>query len=228
MARLSEGGGARFMILDEDQLYDEAEIDRICARHRIEGQQTRMALWRTLEEAGRRLLDRRRLKARRVHLSRLKQELQLGMRLADQLSSHVPSPEQLSGDQPSIGLSRHHLAALREGERLLARDDRSGRAARLEDAAAALSYLSDVYEAALEACTERGVEECEEEAWRARLQSFYTRTLARPWSSEGDNGGERFLADCRAPLRDGEPDSPDASAEDRDAPGPARLAAAEG
>jgi hypothetical protein len=28
--------------------------------------------------------------------------------------------------------------------------------------------------------------------------------LARPWTGDGDAAGERFLADCRAPMQRGE------------------------
>lgn len=187
------------MILDEVQIYDEAELDRICSRHEISDESTRMALWRTLEDAGKRLRDQRRLQASRIQISRLKQELQLGMRLSAQLSHHVPDSGQLREDAAGVGLNRHHLAALREGERRAAEQGGAHPRYRLEDAGEMLAYLSRVYEEALAACT-TGAGEDPDEAWRARLRAFYTRTLARAWVTREADQGERFLADCRRAL----------------------------
>lgn len=77
MARLCEDGATRFVILDGEQLYDSADIDRICTRHAINTAQ-RGALWRVLESAGRALLDQRRLHTTPVQLARIRQDLLLG------------------------------------------------------------------------------------------------------------------------------------------------------
>lgn len=199
MARLSTQGGAQFMILDEVQIYDEAEVDRICERHDIAGEAVRMALWRTLEDAGKRLRDQRRLQASRTQISRLKQELQLGVRLSAQLAHHIPDGEQLRDDAAGIGLNRHHLAALREGERRASETGTDHSRYRLEDAAEMLTYLSSVYEEALAACA-AGSSQDPDEVWRSRLKAFYTRTLARAWVTREADQGERFLADCRMAL----------------------------
>lgn len=199
MARLSTQGEAQFMILDEVQIYDEAEVDRICERHAITGEATRMGLWRILEDAGKRLRDQRRLQASRTQISRLKQELQLGVRLSAQLAHHVPAGAQLREDAAGVGLNRHHLAALREGERRTCEAGGQHPRYRLEDAGEMLNYLSRVYEEALAACAAGALED-PEAVWRARLKRFYTRTLARAWVTREADQGERFLADCRAAL----------------------------
>jgi len=199
MARLSQNGSAQFMILDAVQIYDEAELDRICDNHDISAESTRMALWRTLEEAGRQWRDQRRLQATRTQISRLKQELQLGLRLAGQLGHHIPASEQLREDQAGVGLSRHHLAALREGERRVGAETGEQPRCRLEDAGEMLAYIGQVYEEALAACAAGGSED-PDAAWRARLKAFYTRTLARAWVTREADQGERFLAECHRAL----------------------------
>lgn len=199
MARLSANGNAQFTILDEVQIYDEAELDRICARHEITGEAVRMTLWRILEDAGKRLRDQKRLQASRTQISRLKQELQLGLRLTGQLSHHIPAGEQLKDDAAGVGLNRHHLAALREGERRVLDTSAEAPRYRLEDAGEMLAYLGRVYDEALGACA-AGQHEDPDEAWRARLKAFYTRTLARAWVTREADQGERFLADCRMAL----------------------------
>lgn len=198
MARLSTQDGAQFMILDEVQIYDEAEVDRICERHSIGDEAIRMALWRTLEDAGKCLRDQRRLQASRTQISRLKQELQLGVRLSAQLAHHVPDGDQLRDDAAGVGLNRHHLAALREGERRASEAGGDHPRYRLEDAGEMLSYLSAVYEEALAACA-AGAED-PDAVWRASLKAFYTRTLARAWVTREADQGERFLADCRMAI----------------------------
>lgn len=199
MARLTTQEGAQFTILDDVQIYDEAELDRICARHAISDEATRMSLWRVLERAGKRLRDQSRLQASRTQISRLKQELQLGMRLSAQLGHHVPDGQQLREDNAGVGLNRHHLAALREGERRACDARGSERRYRLEDVSDMLSYLSDVYEEALSACAGSSIED-PEETWRGTLRAFYTHTLARAWVTREADQGERFLADCRFAL----------------------------
>lgn len=200
MARLTGDTGTSFILLDGVRLYDEAEIDRICERHDITDPERKMALWRLLEESGRALIDQRRLQTRRTQIARLRQDLQMGLRLTGQLQGLVPDGDQLRDDRPSVTLSLRHLAALREAERRLAGGpDRQART-RLEDVAPALASLHSVLEVALEACGEREDEAGPEEAWRGALAAFFTRTLARSWSRQGDNAGERFLSDCRAVL----------------------------
>lgn len=203
MARLSENGSAQFMILDEVQIYDEAELDRICERHAIAAEAARMELWRTLEDAGKRLRDQKRLQATRTQISRLKQELQLGLRLSGQLAHYIPGGEQLKDDVAGVGLNRHHLAALREGERRVLESREEAPRYRLEDAGEMLAYLGRVYDAALGACAS-GTHEDPEDVWRARLKAFYTRTLARAWVTRQADQGERFLADCRMALDRGD------------------------
>lgn len=225
MARLTGDAGTSFIILDGVQLYDEAEIDRICARHDIGDPDRKMALWRLLEERGRALIDQRRLQTRRTQTARLRQDLQMGLRLTGQLASLVPDGEQLRTDTPSMTLSRRHLAALREAERQLSGGPEIHTRVRLEEVAPALACLHKVFEAALEACGEREDEHGPEETWRAALTAFFTRNLSRPWSRQGDNAGERFLADCRATLERVE-DEGDASAQERVLP--VRLAARSG
>jgi len=193
MARLSEKGRATFVILDHDPLYGADEIDRICAAHAIPDAR-RNALWRLLEEAGRAYLDQRRLSAAPTKLARVRQDLRLARQLAAQLAELSPRAEQLSTDTPSVGLSRAHLSALREGERLAG----PGPGARLEDLREALTWADSVFEAALESCGRQDDEPSQ--AWRITLTKFYTRQLARPWTGEDEADGEAFLADCRAPL----------------------------
>jgi hypothetical protein len=197
MARLSEKGRATFVILDHDPLYDAGEIDRICAAHRIPDAR-QSALWRLLEEAGRAYLDQRRLSAAPTKLARVRQDLRLARQLAAQLAEISPASEQLSTDTPSVGLSRAHLSALREGER------RAGPAPgmRLEELHEALTWADSVFEAALEACARQDDEPSQ--AWRITLTNFYTRQLARPWTGKGKADGEAFLADCRAALEQSE------------------------
>jgi hypothetical protein len=194
MSRLSEAGIANFVILDHDPLYAREEIDQICRDHAIPDAQ-RGALWRTLEEAGRAYLDQRRLNTAPTKLARVRQDLRLARQLAAQLAELTPESGQVSTDAPSIALSRAHLSALREGER------RAGHApggARLEDLQEALTWADSVFEAALEACGR--ADEAPEDAWRITLTNFYTRQLARPWTGDEGEAGERFLAACRAPL----------------------------
>ena len=62
--------------------------------------------------------------------------------------------------------------------------------------------VDDVIPAALRPLDE--VRDAVAEAWRAELTDFYTRVLARPWTGDAHATGERFLADCRAPLDRGE------------------------
>lgn len=202
LARLFSDTGTHFMILDGVQIYDDAEIDRLCAHHNITTEKDRLALWQTLEKAGQRLKDQRRLQIKRTQLSRLKQELRLGLRLSSQLSEHLPDLEQLQSDNPSIGLTRHHLSALREGDRIAADDTKDGSRFRLDDASDTVKYLTRVYEAALSACAHSGIDRQDdpESEWRAELKAFYTRTLARAWVTRKSDQGERFLADCRVAL----------------------------
>lgn len=209
MARLCEDGATRFVILDGEQLYDSADIDRICARHAINTAQ-RGALWRVLESAGRALLDQRRLHTTPVQLARIRQDLLLGLRVTRQLADLTPRAGQCGGDQPSATLSRAHLAALREGERRAGGGAGSG--SRLEEAHDTLAWLAEVYESAIESCARVQREGQDPEAtWRAALTRYFTRTLARSWTDDGGAAGERFLADCRAVLE----------ARDAPAPGPA-------
>jgi len=167
-------------------------------------------LRRALEDAARRYFDLRRLEARAGQSARLRQELQLGLRLAAQLSALTPDAEQLGDERSSVGLSRAHVAALREGERRLEGAD----GARLAEAGEAVRYLRGVYEAALDACARRpgGAGEDAETVWRGELVRFYTRELARPWTGPDGAGGEAFIEDCRAGLAAGEAAAEDARA----------------
>ncbi|WBQ09440.1 hypothetical protein L2D01_11085 [Hyphomonadaceae bacterium ML37] len=206
MARLCEDGAARFVILDGDQLYETADIDRLCARHAISDAH-RGAVWRLLESAGRALLDQRRLHTTPVQLARIRQDLLLGLRVTRQLADLTPRAGQCAGDQPSATLSRAHLAALREGERRAGGG--AGAGSRLEEAHDTLAWLAEVYESAIESCARVQREGQDPDgAWRATLTRFFTRTLARSWTDDGGAAGERFLADCMAVL------------EARDAPAP--------
>ncbi|MCH8489079.1 MAG: hypothetical protein LAT81_03995 [Oceanicaulis sp.] len=198
MARLCEDGAARFVILDGEQLYETADIDRICARHAIAAAH-RGALWRVLESAGRTLLDQRRLQTTPVQLARIRQDLLLGLRVTRQLADLTPRAGQCAGDQPSAKLSRAHLAALREGERRAGAG--AGAGSRLEEAHDTLAWLAEVYESALESCARVQREGQDPDAvWRAALTRFFTRALARSWTDDGGAAGERFLADCLAVL----------------------------
>lgn len=200
MSRLTSESGASFIILDDGELYEESDIDRICERHAIGDADHKMALWRLLEEAGRALIDQKRLQTRRTQIARLRQDLQMGMRLTGQLAGLVPDAAQLRDDTPTMTLTRRHLAALREAERRIESERGTRLRTRLEDAAPALESLQRVFEMALEACGEREDEEGPDRAWRGAVMGFYTRTLSRPWSRQGDNAGERFIADCRIAL----------------------------
>lgn len=203
MTRLSSDTLTSFMFLDGLQIYDEAEIDRICEVHDITSDDDRAALWRVLETAGQRLKDQQRLQIKRAQLSKLKQELRLGLRLSSQLSEHLPDGQQLQNDQPSIGLNRYHLSALREGDRTVASRSEEAKRFRLEDAADFLDYLTEVYDAALNACAAGGLASGQndpEALWRADVKAFYTRTLARAWVTRTADQGERFLIDCRMAL----------------------------
>ncbi|XBQ16070.1 MAG: hypothetical protein ABL308_14080 [Oceanicaulis sp.] len=199
MARLQDQGRTTFVILDDDPIYTEADVTALCARHRID-ESRRGALWRTLEEAGRAWQDRRRLQSQPAKLARIRQDLRLGRQLACQLAEIVPETGQVGADRGSVALSRRHLSALREGERKAG----AGRSAcaRLDEVRATIDWLAEVYEAALESCTRAG--EDADQRWRAQMTEFWTRTLARSWTGGGEADGERFLADCKAPLERGE------------------------
>ncbi len=192
MTRLCENGTATFVILDHDPLYDQGEVARIASDHAI-APHHRNALWRLLEKAGQAYLDQRRLSAQPGRLTRVRQDLQLARRLAVQLGELTPEPGQAGCDSASVALSRLHLSALREGERRAGADS----AVPLDDLNEMLAGLVHIYDAALNACTP-GVDP--QAQWRSALTGFYTRTLARPWTGGGHEGGERFLADCRAVL----------------------------
>jgi len=200
MPEQTERSPARFMILAAGGLYEESDLDRICRRHAIHDEALKMELWRALEDAGRRYIDARRLDESRVTLGRLRQEILLGLRLCDQLETHLPAEGQLDADRPGVSLSRHHLASLREAERQLARAD-GPRNFSLEDCVEAVRQLKDIYEAAAERCRSGRREEAHPaDASRSSLRLFYTRRLARAWSSAGEPDGEAFLSDCQAPL----------------------------
>lgn len=193
MARLCENGTATFVILDREPLYDQGDIARIASAHDI-APDHRNALWRLLEQAGRAFLDQKRL-SRASRLVRVRQDLQLARRLAAQLAELTPEPGQIASDAASVGLSRLHLAALREGERRAGGDGAS--AIGLDDMRGALTWLTEAYDAALAAAQE---ERDPDETWRRTLIEFYTRVLARPWTAPTGDHGERFLADCRAVI----------------------------
>ena len=212
MALMRENGAATFIILDREPLYDQDDIARIARDHAI-APADRNALWRVLEASGRAYLDQVRL-ARAARLVRIRQDLQLARRLSAQLSELTPEAGQIAADAASVGLSRIHLAALREGERRAG----PGPACRLDEVREVLAWLTEVYDAALEACHEPLDPD---EAWRRALTDFHTRTLARPWTGLNGAEGERFLADCRAVLARAEP-APDAA----EAPAPLKAVCA--
>lgn len=193
MARLCENGAATFVILDREPLYDQGDIARIASNHNI-APDHRNALWRLLEQAGRAYLDQKRL-SRASRLVRVRQDLQLARRLAAQLAELTPEPGQAAADAASVGLSRLHLAALREGERRAG--GRYESAAGLDDMRGVLSWLTSVYESALAAAHE---DVDPDEAWRRSLIEFYTRVLTRPWTAPNGDHGERFPG--RLPCRD--------------------------
>ncbi len=195
MALVGENGAATFVILDREPLYDQDDIARIACDHAI-APADRNALWRVLEAAGRAYLDQVRL-TRAARLVRIRQDLLLARRLSAQLSERTPEAGQIAADAASVGLSRNHLAALREGER------RAGPApvSCLDEVREVLAWLTEVYDAALEAC-QAPLDPYE--TWRRALSEFHTRTLARPWTGPEGRRGERFLADCQAVLADAE------------------------
>lgn len=199
MKRLCEDGRATFVILDDNPLYTADDLEQICKRNDI-SDDLRSTLWRQLETAGRAYLDRRRLQSQPNKLGRIRQDLRLGRQLATQLAEIAPEPGQVKDDRGSVALSRCHLSALREGERLTGSG--IGPGARLDEMKQTLEWIAEVYEAALETCTRSGEEA--EELWRASMTEFYTRTLTRPWTGDGIAAGERFLADCRKVLDQGE------------------------
>jgi len=201
MSERTQRSPARFMILAAGGLYEEADVDRICRRHAIRDEALKLELWRVLEDAGRRLVDARRLDESRVTLGRLRQEILLGLRLCDQLETHLPADGQLEEDRAGVSLSRHHLASLREAEGQLARAD-GPRNFSLEDCVDAVRQLKDIYEVAAERCRAGGRREGDDpaDAWRASLRRFYTQRMARAWSFDGEPAGEAFLVDCQAPL----------------------------
>lgn len=194
MARLCENGAATFVILDCEPLYDQADIARIARTHDI-APVHRNALWRRLEQAGRAYLDQKRL-SRATRLVRVREDFQLARRLATQLAELSPEPAQMTTDCASVSLSRLHLAALREGERRVGAE--CGAVANLEMVRATMTWLAEVYDAALTSCQDA---HDPDEMWRRALTDFYTRTLARPWTGPNGEPGERFLADCRAVLK---------------------------
>ena len=196
MALVRENGAATFVILDREPLYDQGDIARIAHDHAIAPAE-RNALWRRLEAAGRAYLDQVRL-SRAARLARIRQDLQLARRLSAQLADLTPEAGQTAADAASVGLSRIHLAALREGERRAGPDT----AGRLDEVRDVLTWLTGVYDAALEACHEPLAPQ---ESWRHALTAFYTRTLARPWTGPHGAEGERFLADCHAVLTQADP-----------------------
>ena len=151
MTRLCPDGVATFVILDQDPLYTQDDIIAIAQAHAISLNQ-RNALWRLLETAGRAYLDQRRLASQPARLTRVRQDLELARRLATQLQSLTPEAGQSKTDSASVGLSRMHLSALREGER---RVDAAGPMS-LDDARTAVTWLAEVYEHALGACSDPG------------------------------------------------------------------------
>lgn len=192
MTRLCPDGVATFVILDHDPLYSQDDIIQIAHTHAIKPEQ-RNALWRLLEQAGRAYLDQRRLVTQPARLTRVRQDLELARRLATQLQSLTPESGQAKTDTVSVGLSRMHLSALREGERRVGAVGPTS----LDEARAAVSWLADVYEHALGACSDPGDPEAR---WRSALVQFYTHGLARSWAGPDGAGGEAFLADCRQVL----------------------------
>lgn len=191
MARLRENGAVTFVILDAEPLYSQHDVARIAKAHAIEPAE-RNALWRQLEAAGRAYFDQSRL-SRTARPVRVRQDLQLARRLAAQLADLTPEAGQTASDTASVGLSRVHLAALREGERRT----RAEGGYRLDQMRDVLSWLGEVCDAALEAS--HGDFDAEMN-WRQALTGFYTRSLGRAWTGPDGCHGERFLADCRAVL----------------------------
>jgi hypothetical protein len=201
MGRLSSGG-AQFVIIESDPIYSESDLDRICSRHDIQSVH-RGALKRVLEEAGRVYLDQMQLSGRPTQTIRLRQDLRKGLCLLSELIELVPDLHQAGAS----GADSAHAAALREGDRQV-KSTATSSLGLLADAPSTLSYLRDVYEAALESAA-RGARGAPERArtldrWRSPVIEFYTRTLGRSWMDTGtEHDGERFIRDCLAVLEDG-------------------------
>lgn len=201
MGRLSSGG-AQFVIIESDPIYSEADIDRICARHDIKTVH-RGALKKVLEEAGQVYLDQMQLSGRPTQTIRLRQDLRKGLCLLSELIELVPDFHETG----VTGADSPHAAALREGDRQV-KSTASTSLALLADSPSTLTYLRDVYEAALESAA-RGARGAPERArtldrWRSPIIDFYTRSLGRSWMDTGtEHDGERFVRDCLAVLEDG-------------------------
>lgn len=201
MGRLSSGG-AQFVIIESDPIYSEADIDRICARHDIKTVH-RGALKKVLEEAGQVYLDQMQLSGRPTQTIRLRQDLRKGLCLLSELIELVPGFHEAG----VTGADSAHAAALREGDRQV-KSAASTSLALLADSPSTLTYLRDVYEAALESAA-RGARGAPERArtldrWRSPIIEFYTRNLGRSWMDTGtEHDGERFVRDCLAVLEDG-------------------------
>lgn len=201
MGRLS-AGGTQFVIIESDPIYSDADIERICNRHDIKTNH-RNALKRVLEETGRVYLDQMQLSGRPTQTIRLRQDLRKGLCLLTELIELVPD---LHKPGPG-GVDSAHASALREGDRQV-KASATRSLGLLADAPSTLSYLRDVYEAALESAA-RGARGATErtrtlDRWRSPIIEFYTRTLGRPWMDTGtEHDGERFIRDCLAVLEDG-------------------------
>ena len=201
MGRLSSGG-AQFVIIENDPIYSDSDLDRISARHDIKTLH-RGALKRVLEEAGRVYLDQMQLSGRPTQTIRLRQDLRKGLCLLSELIELVPDMHEAG----PAGADSAHAAALREGDRQVKSAAKTSLAL-LADAPSTLTYLRDVYEAALESAAlgARGAPERTRtlDRWRSPIIEFYTRTLGRSWMDTGtEHDGERFIRDCLAVLEDG-------------------------
>lgn len=201
MGRLSSGG-AQFVIIESDPIYSDADLDRISSRHDIAASH-RGALKRVLEEAGQVYLDQMQLSGRPTQTIRLRQDLRKGLCLLSELIELVPDFQEAG----VTGADSPHAAALREGDRQV-KSAASTSLALLADSPSTLTYLRDVYEAALESAA-RGARGAPERArtldrWRSPIIEFYTRSLGRSWMDTGtEHDGERFVRDCLAVLEDG-------------------------
>lgn len=203
MGRLRADGETRFVILDHEPIYSDPEFDRICERHSVSDTH-RASLKLLLEQIGRIYLDQMQLNGRPAQTLRLRQELRKGLCLLTELLELTPDMQ-----RQSMLSEVAHASALREGERQLQEEDKMSAPGLLSDARVQISYMRDVYEAALESAVRcaRGPSERHRivARWRSAMIEFYTRTLNRPWIEAGsEQEGERFLADCQCVLEETE------------------------
>jgi len=201
MGRLRANGETQFVILDHESIYSDTDLAQICERHSVPDTH-RPALKIRLEQIGRIYLDQMQINGRPAQTLRLRQDLRKGLCLLTELLELAPDMEAQTTSSEVA-----HASALREGERQLQDEDKMAAPGLLTDAKVQLSYMRDVYEAALESAARcaRGPSERNRilARWRSSMIEFYTRTLNRPWIESGsEQDGELFLSDCQRVLDD--------------------------